>query len=315
MKKNHTAIVYDPVFLAHDTGNHPENYRRLEVIIEALEKTPFRDRLIWVKPVPATPTQVEMVHSVGYVRFLEEAILSGSHYLDADTVVCHDSWDAALTAAGAVITAVKGVSEGLYRNAFCAVRPPGHHAEVSKAMGFCLFNNVAIGAKYARTVLHMKKVAIIDFDVHHGNGTQNVFYADPSVFYVSLHLYPHYPGTGAETETGSGNAAGFNLNLPMSSGMGDEEYLKRMDEVIIPALSQFAPDLILVSAGFDAHREDPLGGAAVTEIGFAEMTRRIVELAHKLGHDRVVSVLEGGYNLDALARSATAHVAELVGKG
>jgi acetoin utilization deacetylase AcuC-like enzyme len=309
--KPKTAILYDPVFLAHDTGNHPENFRRLEVIVEALENAPFRDRLVWVKPVPATPMQVEMVHATAYVRYLEEAILSGAHHLDADTVVCLDSWDAALTAAGAVITAVKGVSEGLYKNAFCAVRPPGHHAEISKAMGFCLLNNVAIGAKYARSALHMKKAAIIDFDVHHGNGTQNVFYADPSVFYVSLHLWPHYPGTGSADETGSGLAAGCNLNIPMSAGMGDAEYLERMDNAVIPALREFSPDIILVSAGFDAHADDPLGGASLTEIGFAEMTRRIVTLAHELGHDRVVSVLEGGYNLQALAISVTAHVAEL----
>jgi acetoin utilization deacetylase AcuC-like enzyme len=311
--KPKTAILYDPVFLRHDTGNHPENFRRLEVIVEALEKAPFRDGLIWVKPVPATPTQVEMVHSTAYVRYVEEDILSGAHHLDADTVVCMDSWEAALTAAGAVITAVKGVSDGLYKNAFCAVRPPGHHAEISKAMGFCLLNNVAIGAKYARSSLYMKKVAIIDFDVHHGNGTQNVFYADPSVFYVSLHLWPHYPGTGSADETGSGYAVGFNLNIPMSHGMGDAEYLERMDNAVIPALLKFAPDIILVSAGFDAHADDPLGGAALTEIGYAEMTRRIVALAHDLGHDRVVSVLEGGYNLQALAKSVTAHVAELVG--
>ena len=309
--KHKTAILYDPVFLAHDTGNHPENYRRLEVIVEALNTAPFRDKLVWVKPVPATPTQVEMVHATPYVRQLEEAILSGKHYLDADTLVSHDSWEAALTAVGAVITAVKGVSEGTYKNAFCAVRPPGHHAEISRAMGFCLFNNVAIGAKYARSALHMKKVAIIDFDVHHGNGTQNIFYADPTVFYVSLHLWPHYPGTGAANETGSGSATGFNLNIPMSEGMGDVEYLERMDNAVIPALREFAPEIILVSAGFDAHVDDPLGGAALTEIGFAEMTRRIMGLAHELGHDRVVSVLEGGYNLHALALSVTAHVAEL----
>jgi acetoin utilization deacetylase AcuC-like enzyme len=309
--KQKTAILYDPIFLAHDTGNHPENFRRLEVIVEALNEAPFRDRLVWVKPVPATPTQVELVHSTAYVRYVEEAILSGAHHLDVDTVVCLDSWDAALTAVGAVITAIKGVSEGLYKNAFCAVRPPGHHAEISKAMGFCLLNNVAIGAKYARTALHMKKVAIIDFDVHHGNGTQNVFYADPSVFYVSLHLWPHYPGTGAEHETGADPAVGCNLNIPIDGGMGDAQYLERMDNAVIPALREFAPDIILVSAGFDAHADDPLGGAALTEIGFAEMTRRIVGLAHELGHDKVVSVLEGGYNLQALALSVTAHVAEL----
>ncbi|MBF0291887.1 MAG: histone deacetylase [Nitrospinae bacterium] len=309
--KHKTAILYDPVFLAHDTGNHPENYRRLEVIVEALNTAPFRDKLAWVKPVPATPTQVEMVHATSYVRQLEEAILSGKHYLDADTLVCHDSWEAALTAAGAVMTAVKGVSEGLYKNAFCAVRPPGHHAEISRAMGFCLLNNVAIGAKYARSALHMKKVAIIDFDVHHGNGTQNIFYADPTVFYVSLHLWPHYPGTGAANETGSGSATGFNLNIPMSEGMGDVEYLERMDNAVIPAMREFAPEMILVSSGFDAHGDDPLGGAALTETGFGEITRRIVGLAHELGHDRVVSVLEGGYNLHALALSVTAHVAEL----
>ncbi|MBI4666386.1 MAG: histone deacetylase [Nitrospinae bacterium] len=308
-----TAIFYDPVFLSHDTGpGHPENPKRLEAIVNRLSNAPFHQNLTWIKPEPATPTDAELVHSVPYVRGLEESILRGVTYLDADTVVCHDSWEAALMAAGAVTGAVKDVAEGRFSNAFCAVRPPGHHAERSRAMGFCLLNNVAIGARYAIQKLGMRKAAIVDFDVHHGNGTQDIFYDDPSVLYISLHMWPHYPGTGLASDLGEGAAIGTNLNFPMNAGAGDADYLNIFDGAIIPALRAFGPEIILVSAGFDGHREDPLGGLELTEKGYAAMTSRICGLAWELGHGRVVSALEGGYNLSALARSVEAHVGELV---
>ncbi|MBI5815452.1 MAG: histone deacetylase [Nitrospinae bacterium] len=310
-----TAIYYDPIFLAHDTGNHPENHHRLEAIVKKLKSSSFHSRLEWVKPEPATPTQVEIVHSPHYVRWLEERILLGAHYLDADTVVCHESWEAALTAAGELIGAARAVAEGKYKNAFCAVRPPGHHAEAGRAMGFCLINNVAVGARTVQREMGLDKVAVIDFDVHHGNGTQHIFYDDPSVFYVSTHLWPHYPGTGSEDETGEGAGKGTTLNIPMTQGDGDEAFAEKFDKVIVPAVLKFRPEMIFISAGFDGHKNDPLGGLALTEAGFAAITRKIAQLADDLGHGRVVSALEGGYDLPALAASVGAHVGELVKAG
>jgi len=281
--------------------------------LAALKSSPFAEKLAWRAPVEAGRAQLELIHTPEYVRFVEEKILAGERYLDADTVICPDSWDAAVMAAGAVIKAVEAVVNGDHGAAFCAVRPPGHHAEAARAMGFCLFNNVAIGARFARVELGLSKVAIVDFDVHHGNGTQNAFYADPTVFYVSAHQWPHYPGTGLETETGAGKAEGTNMNIPMPPGSGDEDILSVFDARVIPELERFAPELVMISAGFDAHVDDPLGGLALTEEGFAGMTRRLLDLAGGLGHGRVVSALEGGYDPGALGRSAAAHVGEMAG--
>jgi len=306
------CIVYDPVFLKHDTGSHPENAQRLEAVVAALESAPFAGQLKWLSPAPAARARIEAVHDPEYVRYIEEQCRSGAHHLDADTVVCPDSWEAAVKAAGAVITAVDTVMAGECAAAFCPVRPPGHHAERSRAMGFCLFNNVAIGAFHARNAHDIARAAIIDFDVHHGNGTQNTFFNDPSVFFISLHQIHNYPGTGWEEETGGPDAPGTIMNFPMIPHSGDDDYLDKFDTHIIPALRIFAPQFIFISAGFDAHRDDPLADIALTERGYAGMTARIVDLADELGHGRVVSVLEGGYDLDALAASACAHVGELL---
>ena len=306
-----TGILYDSIFLLHDTREHPEHPDRLRVISRALAEAPFAHQLEWEKPAPATRAQIEAVHTHDYVRWLEERILSGADALDIDTPVCRESWDAAVMAAGAVISAVNGVYEGRYATAFCPVRPPGHHAEPARAMGFCLLNNVAIAARHAATGRGARRVAIVDFDVHHGNGTQKAFYNDPSVLYVSTHQAHHYPGTGWADERGAGAGEGANLNLPLESGAGDREFLGLFDSTIIPTIRKFAPELILVSAGFDGHRDDPLGGMDLTEQGFAGMTAMLVALARELGHGRVVSALEGGYNLAALARSVAAHVGEL----
>lgn len=303
-----TAVFYDPVFLKHDTGAHPESPARLEAIVERLRSAPFAPGLEWVLPPCATLEQLALIHTPEYIHGVEQSALSGRRSLDPDTVICPGSWEAALAAAGASIQGVRDVVEEKHKNAFLAVRPPGHHAEADRAMGFCLFNNAAIGARFARVELGVAKVAIVDFDLHHGNGTQNAFYSDPTVFYVSIHQWPLYPGTGLESERGEGEAEGTTMNFPLSPGAADADVLAIFDGVIIPTLRKFTPGLIVISAGFDAHVNDPLGGLALTEAGFAGMTERLLGLADDLGHGRVMAVLEGGYNLDALARSAEAVV-------
>lgn len=307
-----TAIFYDPVFLKHDTGAHPENPERLRAVIPALKSAPFADRLEWITPVPASCEQLEAVHDRSYIRFVEERCLAGAGSLDADTIICPGSWLSATTAAGALIQAVDLVMDKSHATAFCPVRPPGHHAEKDRAMGFCLFNNIAIGVRHAQKAHGAQKIAVIDFDVHHGNGSQNAFYDDPSLFFVSLHQAHHYPGTGMESERGGAGAEGTNMNIPMLSGAGDEEYYEKFDGQIIPALVKFKPEIIFISAGFDAHIDDPLAGLSLTAEGYAGITKRILDLA---GPRPVVSALEGGYNIDALKESVLAHVAELAKPG
>ncbi len=309
---SHVAIYYDPAFLRHDTGSHPENAHRLEAIVSNLKSAPFAEKLSWITPAPAEISDIELVHTPEYIRHIENEIKSGAQYLDTDTVVCPMSWNAALMASGALVDAVRSSVEGEHIKAFCAVRPPGHHAEADKAMGFCLFNNVAIGARYATSRLGLEKVAIIDFDVHHGNGTQNTFYNDPSVYYISTHQEYHYPGTGFVDETGASNATGTNMNIPMHAGDSDEEFFSQFDEHIIPTLRKFSPEIIMVSAGFDAHIDDPLAGLSLTEEGYAGMTRRLCDLADEVCEGRLVSALEGGYDPRALAKSVEAHVGEML---
>lgn len=310
--KARTAVYYDPVFLEHDTGFHPENAKRLEAIVDGLKSAPFAGNLYWPPSFPpATIEQIETVHDPGYIRLVEKKCRSGARALDADTIICQRSWDAALMAAGALVAATGAVIAGDFANAFCAVRPPGHHATPGRAMGFCLFNNVAVGARHAIQAHGLERAAIIDFDVHHGNGTQDIFYGDPAVCYVSLHQAYHYPGTGAEDERGAGGAEGTVMNFPMQAGSGDEDYLQKFDAHIIPTLEKFAPGVIFVSAGFDGHEDDPLASMSLTAEGYGAMTQRIMELAGRLGHGRIVSALEGGYDLGALRESAVAHVERL----
>ena len=311
-----TGIAYNEKFLEHETGpGHPERPGRLVAVIRHLRASGLWNDLQHLIIDPAPEEWILRVHTREHLQGVKDACRSGRSAQatldDGDTVVCPASYDAALLAAGAVLGAVDAVVPGVLKNAFCAVRPPGHHAESGRAMGFCLFNNMAVGARYALEHYRLRRVAIIDWDVHHGNGTQEIFYADPSVFYFSLHQYPFYPGTGAHTERGTGDGYEYTTNIPLPAGSGHDEYIQAFRRDILPALDAYRPELIMISAGFDAHRLDPLAQMALTEETFSEMTRLLMEAADGSGSGKIVSVLEGGYNLDALSTSAEAHLRAL----
>jgi acetoin utilization deacetylase AcuC-like enzyme len=295
------GLIYDPVYLEHDTGNHVENSQRLVATISYLERTGIRDKLHQIAPRSATVEELETIHARDYISYIRRKAEEGGGWLDPDTVICPRSYEVALYAAGGVLTGVEKVMTGELTSAFALVRPPGHHAVHNRAMGFCLFNNVAIAAKYALHRFKLSRVLIADFDVHHGNGTQDAFYTDPRVLYFSTHQYPHYPGTGAMDEVGSGEGEGTTINFPMPAGCGDEEYLRAFEEVLAPVSQRFQPQLILVSAGFDPHWSDQLAMMQVTISGFAQMTMTLKKLAEQLCGGRLVFTLEGGYNLRAVA--------------
>jgi len=298
-----TAIVYREEMLKHDTGlGHPERASRLAAIVHAFEQAGLSPPRLDIEP--ATSEDLLRVHSKRHVVSIQKICATDGDYPDPDTPMVEASWDAALLSAGGVLSACKAVLEGSCDNAFCVVRPPGHHAERDWAMGFCLFNNAAIAARWLRDVRGLSRVAILDWDVHHGNGTQHAFYDDETVYYVSLHQYPHYPGTGRPEERGAGNT---NLNLPMRVGFGPKEWLEALDEHVVPELRRFDPQFLLISNGFDAHRLDPLGGQELESRTYGQMTRRIKELAE----GRIVSMLEGGYHLQALGESAVEHLQAL----
>jgi len=307
------GYVYDPVYLKHDTGYHPENAQRLEAIMAHLEETGLLKQLTPIRPRPATTEELEYVHQASYVSRIQDAASRGGGWLDGDTVMSPDSYDASLYAAGGAIEATDAVISGRTNSAFALVRPPGHHATAMAAMGFCLFNNIAIAAQHALKKHKMKKVAIIDFDVHHGNGTQEAFYNNPQALYISTHQYPHYPGTGTVGETGSGAAEGTTVNIPLPSGSGDEEYRRVFEQIVVPMVRHFRPELILVSAGYDLHWKDRLAMMEVSTAGFAEVIRTIKGLADELCHGKIVITLEGGYNLKALATSVKATFDVLLG--
>jgi len=307
------GLVYDPIYLKHDTGQHVENARRLEAIISYLEQTGLKQQLTPIKPRPTTVEELSRVHHEQYISYIQEVAQKGGGWLDADTVMSPNSYDAALYAAGGVIKATEAVMNGEVASAFALVRPPGHHATPQRAMGFCLFNNVAVAAKHALARYGLEHILIIDFDVHHGNGTQEAFYDNPQVLYVSTHLYPFYPGTGGIDETGSGEAEGTTLNIPLPSGCGDAEYEQVFKEIVVPAAKRFKPQLILVSAGYDPHWTDELALMQVSVSGFARVVKIIKELADGLCNGRLVFSLEGGYNLSALAASVKTTLDVLVG--
>ena len=306
------GYVYDPVYLKHDTGQHVENARRLEAIISHLEETGLRQRLSPIPPRAATNEELSLVHDKYHIAHIQAVAKKGGGWLDADTVMSSDSYQAALYAAGGLIRATEVVlSEG--GSAFALVRPPGHHATASQAMGFCLFNNIAIAAKYAQDKLKLERIAIVDFDVHHGNGTQGTFYDDPRVLYVSTHEFPLYPGTGNTEETGGGNAKGTTVNIPLPAGCGDAEYLAVFEQITVPVVKRFSPQLILVSAGYDAHWADSLAMMQVSVTGFARMAKTLKILADELCNGHLIFTLEGGYNLTALAASVKATFDILLG--
>ena len=305
-----TLLFTHPACLDHDTGfGHPESPDRLRAVLSALNGETFM--LLDRREAPlATVDQIMRAHPRAHVdHVLDEVPDQGYQDLDNDTVLSPGSREAALRAAGAVCAAIDAVFNGEGRNAFCAVRPPGHHAEAGRAMGFCLFNNIAVGALHARAVHDIKRVAVIDFDVHHGNGTQDIFWSNPELFYASTHQVPLYPGTGAPSETGVSSNI---LNVPLPPNAGSPEFRHAMTVGILPAMRAFQPELLLISAGFDAHSRDPLAGLHFTEDDYVWATRKLGELAADLCQARLVSVLEGGYNLRALAASCAAHVQELM---
>ncbi len=304
-----TLYFTHPSFLAHDTGpGHPENALRLRAIATVLDRPAFVG-LVKKEAPRAEIGQILRIHSQAHIeKVLGSIPQHGIVHLDPDTPVSPGSGDAALRAVGAVCAAVDAVFKGEANNAFCGVRPPGHHAEPGHAMGFCLFNNIAIAAEHARHTHGIKRVAIIDFDVHHGNGTQHAFDKNPEVLYASTHQHPWYPGSGLASETGVGNI----FNAPLPAGSGSKEFRAAMEGKILPAVDRFKPELVLVSAGFDAHRDDPLASLNLLEDDFAWITRELLKLAYRHCGGKLVSALEGGYNLEALGESVGAHVRELL---
>jgi len=305
-----TFLLTHPACLDHDPGpHHPERPARLEAILKALDGKEFA-ALVRREAPRADDRQLELVHPKLFVQRLLGAVPhAGRARIDADTIMSPGSGEAALRAAGAVCAAVDAVVAGEAKNAFCAVRPPGHHAEPGRAMGFCLFNNVAIGAFHARARHGLARVAVVDFDVHHGNGTQAAFERDPQAFYASTHQWPHYPGTGAIHERGVANNV---LNFPLPPGAGSDEFRPAIEAGVIPALEAFGPDILFISAGFDAHADDPLANLNLTTEDYGWVTEQLAAFAERRCGGRLVSTLEGGYNLDALAQSAAAHVRALM---
>ncbi len=309
-----TALIHHPIYQKHDTGpEHPETKLRYTAVIEALRG----DTELWadlqeITPEKASKGLVLAAHTAQHYKRVEGAVENGLDRLDADTVISMQSFDAALFAAGGACAGVDAVMQGEAKNAFVALRPPGHHATSEHAMGFCIFNNVAVAAKYAQNQYkEIERVAIIDWDVHHGNGTQGIFYVDPSVYFYSMHQYPWYPGTGARGETGHGRGLGSTMNIPIKANTNASEQ-KRMFEGSLEDISvRFKPDLIFISAGFDAHETDPLGQLRLEDEDFVSMTRSVMEWADDVCGGRIVSCLEGGYNLGTLGETVKNHVAEL----
>ena len=303
--RNTIAVVDDPIFLEHaPPAGHPERPARLAAARKALETAALSARRVPFAPRDASDDELARVHTPAYVEALRRAE-GWQGYLDADTYCSPASVPAARRAAGAGVTLVDALLDGRARTGLALVRPPGHHARSGGAMGFCILNNVAVAAAHARA-RGAERVAIVDFDVHHGNGTQEIFYADPSVLYVSLHQFPFYPGTGSVAETGHGDGAGRTVNVPLSAGAGDAVYAAAFERIVAPVIASFDPDLVLVSAGFDAHERDPLGSMRVTEAGFAAMARHLAGALPRGPEGRIGIVLEGGYDLDGLGASLRA---------
>jgi acetoin utilization deacetylase AcuC-like enzyme len=313
MPESRGAILYsDPWFLRHETGRHPECPERLRRISAHLAATGLGERFDKGTVRPATREELARVHDAGYVRQVESWSRAGGGHVEVDTVMSSDSYDAAIRAAGAAVSAVEDVVSGVHRRALCLVRPPGHHALLDAPMGFCLFNNVAVAARHAVEKLDLLRVLIVDWDVHHGNGTQDAFYSDGRIHFFSAHRSPFYPGTGDASETGTGSGLGAITNLPLRFGIARREYLEQFQTVLERAAAQAKPDLILISAGFDAHHADPVGSLGLENEDFVELTKLVVECAEQYCGGRVVSLLEGGYNLDVLPESVQAHIEALV---
>lgn len=309
-----TALVHHPIYKKHDTGvGHPETPMRYEVVMNALEgDKDLWKRLIEITPEKASKGLVQAAHTPQHFKRVEGAVEHGMDRLDADTTISMQSFDASLFAAGGACAAVDAVMQGEVNNAFVAVRPPGHHATAENAMGFCIFNNVAVAARHAQNQYkQVERVAILDWDVHHGNGTQGIFYDDPSVYFFSMHQYPWYPGSGSRGETGHGRGLGSTMNIPVKASTDAGEQTRMFEGALEDISKKFKPDLIFISAGFDAHLTDPLGQLRLNDQDFASMTRTVKQWAGDVCEGRVVSCLEGGYNLETLGETVRTHVIEL----
>lgn len=311
--KMKTGFLTDERFMEHDTGpGHPECGERVAVTLDYLQQQDWFDGLHQLQSRPADIEQVMMIHDRVYINRAEEVCRSGNAYLDSmDVSVSMQSYDVALLAAGSALQLADDMMHGKIDNGFALLRPPGHHAEKGMALGFCLFNNVAILARYLQQQHGMDNIVIIDWDVHHGNGTQHLFEEDPSVFYISTHQFPYYPGTGNYNEVGTGRGTGFTLNCPMAAGSSDQDYETVFNQQILPKLDEFKPECILISAGFDAHQADPLGNINLSTGFFGWMTEQLMEKADQHCNNRILSLLEGGYNLEALAHCVGEHLQTL----
>jgi acetoin utilization deacetylase AcuC-like enzyme len=311
-----TVLLIDPIFREHLAGryDHPERPERIEAVTKALQKASLLDRTGRVGRRAATEDELMLCHTHAYLKTAHRDVAAGLDCLSTgDTDITPNSWEVAVQAVGGVLNAVDAVMTRKAHNAFCVVRPPGHHATPSRGMGFCLFNNVGIAARHAQKAHGVERVAIIDWDVHHGNGTQDIFYEDGSVFYLSTHQWPLYPGTGRADETGEGQGKGTTMNFPFAAGSGRKEILGAIQNAWLPEMAKFRPDLVLISAGFDSRIDDLLGNFTLTDHDFADLTEVMLEVAGQYAGGRLVSVLEGGYNLSGLGLAAATHVAALCG--
>jgi acetoin utilization deacetylase AcuC-like enzyme len=308
-----TGIVKDTRYLQHSAGfAHPESPERLAAIYEMVENPLMDWKFSHIEPREATHKEIETIHSPSYVKFIASTAGQRSVYLDPDTATSPETYEIAKLAVGGVFNAIDSVIKGEVDNAFAFVRPPGHHAEKDTAAGFCVFNNIAIGAMHAILKYDLKKILIVDWDLHHGNGTQHSFYRDPRILYFSTHQYPYYPGTGSLEEFGQGEGEGYTINVPLREGAGDAAFVKIFRKVLQPVALEFKPELVLLSAGFDTHFQDPLGGMRVTPEGFAAMARILLNIAETCCQGRFVAVLEGGYHVVGLTRSVKAVLEEML---
>jgi len=307
-----TLFYYDPVFTEHQTGDHPERPGRVQTVVRHLRDTAIDSRCKQPSWESASLQRLCYVHTTNYIESLKQFAESGGGHLDADTVVSVESFEVARRAAGAVCDAVVRVVAGEDKTAFCLIRPPGHHAMPDHAMGFCLLNNIAIAARVATNELGIGRVLIVDFDVHHGNGTQAMFWEEPHVGYFSMHRWPLYPGTGDSDEIGAGAGAGATMNLPITFGTSRQEQLARLEEAVHRFADHIKPEILLISAGFDSHKNDPVGSLGLESEDFRALTKTLIDVANQHCNGKIVSALEGGYNVDALAESVEIHLNELL---
>ncbi len=307
-----TLFYYDPVFMEHQTGDHPERPARVQTVIQHLKGEKVVERLVCPGWESASIERLCYVHTAEYIESLKEFAESGGGHLDADTIVSVKSFEVARRAAGAVCDAVVRVAAGEDKSAFCLIRPPGHHAMPDQAMGFCLLNNIAIAARVATKELAIKRVLIVDFDVHHGNGTQAMFWEDPNIGYFSMHRWPLYPGTGDSDEIGAGDGVGATMNLPIKFGTSRQQQLSQFDDAVHRFAEHLKPEIVMVSAGFDSHKNDPIGSLGLESEDFRTLTKTLIDVADKHCAGKIVSALEGGYNVDALAQCIEIHLEQLL---